>query len=393
MQIRKCRHGNFVVDYDDTVQCYSLDCYGEYLEKEIDFVLPYLNKSSVVVDIGAGVGYFAVALANKVKKVIAFEPEKRSFKLLKENISVNKTKNIIPFQKAITTFKGMVAIPELTGRCDFGKISLEEVCPRGPIVEMETVDTLNFPVLLLNSKIDLIKIDVNGMEIDVLEGSYETLEKYKPYLLIKSQDENIAHWLEENDYTYKTFSCPYYTDDNYMRYFIDNFKKSEHFYFATHKMVNVKRDKYLKGQGLIISPKDAPYTSPNPAVYWNSAVRDAVTLKGLDKSNFDFVFAEECINEIFDYRTALKSWCKVLKPGGYLVVAVENSSDENVNPSCRGKWQAFSVEPKGIPQCISVRKDLNPMLREHKVCMIDLWVENNMIYFAARKKTCLQGKQ
>jgi len=54
------------------------------------------NKKEIVVDMFAGIGYFTLPLAKKVKKVYAIELNPTAYHYLKENIKLNKLKNVIP---------------------------------------------------------------------------------------------------------------------------------------------------------------------------------------------------------------------------------------------------------------------------------------------------------
>jgi len=111
-----------------------------------------LKKGDVVLDLGAYMGGFTILASNKVGatgKVIAFEPDKNSLRILRKVVSKHKLKNIIIVENKVNSL-------------DF---------------EMET---LKLP------KIDFIKMDVEGDEIEILKNSKKTLQKYKPNLAIAS---------------------------------------------------------------------------------------------------------------------------------------------------------------------------------------------------------------
>lgn len=65
------------------------------------------DKDRIIVDIGAGFGDFSITITKKYPrvKIFAFEPDSFYFNLLQENIRLNKVRNIIVYQKAITSLK------------------------------------------------------------------------------------------------------------------------------------------------------------------------------------------------------------------------------------------------------------------------------------------------
>jgi len=140
-----------------------------------------------VLDIGANIGCTALALSQIVGDghVVAIEPVPRTFALLTKN--VNGIPNIIrqnfafgshagtlPMQGSETNLSGAFIANEFsTGRA--GHFTVD--------VAVRTVDEA-FPSLGLE-RLDFAKIDVEGFELDVLEGAIETLEKYKPRVVLE----------------------------------------------------------------------------------------------------------------------------------------------------------------------------------------------------------------
>jgi len=140
-----------------------------------------LKKDDVVIDIGANVGIFTLKVAKTIGRdglCIAIEPDLSNFKLLEEN--TNKYNNVIRLQKAIGNKEGYVKL--------YLKTSLEHSIKRdygmGYIIcKMETLDQI---VEKLNlQKIDFIKIDVEGAEVEVLEGAKRTLFLFRPKLALE----------------------------------------------------------------------------------------------------------------------------------------------------------------------------------------------------------------
>lgn len=138
-----------------------------------------LEPGMVVIDIGAHVGYYSLLAARQVGptgKVYAFEPEPTNHELLQKNIALNGYHNIVPFKQAVSNLPGTTNL-YLTA-LDNGRHSTyhqkhQEI---GSVeVETTTVDAL------LESEgwpnIDLVKVDVEGAEMHVLEGMAQLLQK------------------------------------------------------------------------------------------------------------------------------------------------------------------------------------------------------------------------
>lgn len=138
-----------------------------------------LKAGDVVIDVGAGpCGVFTVFAAKAVGKgglVIAIELERNSLENLKENIKLNSLDNVIVVSKGLWDKEGQKKL----GLRDY---SLVWVSKKGA-VEVE-VDALDNILADLNvSKIDFIKMDIEGAEIQALSGMKRTL---------KNNDVNLA---------------------------------------------------------------------------------------------------------------------------------------------------------------------------------------------------------
>ena len=81
----------------------ALDKYEKY---ETALLLSQINKNSVCVDVGANIGYYTLLMAKRVKKVYAFEPDKKCFEILKKNVEENNLKNVVLINKAASDKEG-----------------------------------------------------------------------------------------------------------------------------------------------------------------------------------------------------------------------------------------------------------------------------------------------
>jgi FkbM family methyltransferase len=183
--IKRCRHGLFMFNRNDRFIGRSLDYYGEWCESELDLLLRFCREGDVVVDVGANIGSHTVTFAKAVGAngaVFALEPQRLAFQLLCGNIALNILTNVHSLQKAAGAQAGRAKIPALSWNepHNFGAVSILNESLPGDEVEVVTLDSLALP------SCRLIKIDVEGMEPDVVAGARETIGKYQPILFVEN---------------------------------------------------------------------------------------------------------------------------------------------------------------------------------------------------------------
>lgn len=166
------------IDLRDTGVAPFLLEWGFYEKYETEFFKKLIKKGMVVVDIGANIGYYtllAARLAGEEGKVFAFEPEPYNYRLLCRNIEVNKYRNVIPARKAIFSKTGKIELFLDTG--NLGGHSLSEAnVDNGASIIVEAT-SLDDYFKNTDHKIDVIKIDVQGSEMEVLEGMTSTVNQ------------------------------------------------------------------------------------------------------------------------------------------------------------------------------------------------------------------------
>ena len=154
-------------------------------EEEVAQVLAdHLHQGAVFVDVGANIGAFTIPLAKKVTdtgKVVSFEPLPKLIHQVEKSLARNELSNVSLINKACGA---EVGTQDLYVQAEnIGGSSLIKKTAGGEKISL-TVTTLDKELAALE-KIDLIKIDVEGYELEVLQGAECTLRKHHPALVIE----------------------------------------------------------------------------------------------------------------------------------------------------------------------------------------------------------------
>jgi FkbM family methyltransferase len=141
------------------------------------------NKISL--DIGANIGNHTVALSKFSRMVYAFEPNSLVFDVLKLNVRNLRNVKVFNFGVSITNQRIIAKVPLLN--CGGGSVSLDEKNIRAnQFYEASfTLKSLDQYRILSNKNIGLIKIDVEGHELQALKGMKSLLKKNKPVILFE----------------------------------------------------------------------------------------------------------------------------------------------------------------------------------------------------------------
>lgn len=187
-----------------------------YETEELEIIRAHCPKNAVFVDIGANIGnhaLFALKMLG-VKQVIPFEPNPVAIAVLTSNLGLNG---------------------EL-GRCDLSHLGLglsdkaqagltmEVDKPNknlggGRLVEGGDLRVIAGDEALAGAKVDFIKIDVEGMEMQVLRGLAQTLERCRPVLFIEVDETNRADflaWVAANGYETAATFRRYPVNENFL---------------------------------------------------------------------------------------------------------------------------------------------------------------------------------
>ncbi len=157
---------------------------GVYIERDLAYephvtreVRTVLSKGDVIVDIGANIGYFtllAAAIVGDSGKVIAFEPNPQNCELIQLSIRSNDFHNILVHEAAVLDEARAVAL-EVEGSNGGIAHGIQE---GDLVVEAVVLDD----VLQGESRIDVIKMDIEGAEASALRGMTSLIRKHRPVI-------------------------------------------------------------------------------------------------------------------------------------------------------------------------------------------------------------------
>jgi FkbM family methyltransferase len=161
----------------DNIIGLSIRMYGEYTETEIDLLKHFINKESVVYDIGGNIGVHTVAFAHYAKEVHSFEPNNKNYTLLEKNTA--GLTNVKLYQTAVSDVVGDAFISDYDpeGQGNFGECMMSDV---GQPCKTIRIDDLALP------SPHIIKIDVEGHELKVFNGAKETIRVSRPVIFYES---------------------------------------------------------------------------------------------------------------------------------------------------------------------------------------------------------------
>jgi FkbM family methyltransferase len=185
----------------------------EVISKMIEFKCKKKNKI-VFYDVGANIGTHSIALSNIFKNKIvikAFEAQSNIYEMFNQAIKINNLDNIKLYHNAVSNKNHeiiKVDLPDYSKNNNFGGLELFKPSQNSDNNQMqksgifEDVKTIKLDIF--DEEVDFIKIDVEGMENLVLEGSKNLIVNHRPFLfmeLLKSKLDEITEFFKQKDYT------------------------------------------------------------------------------------------------------------------------------------------------------------------------------------------------
>jgi FkbM family methyltransferase len=237
----------------------SLDCYGEFSHDETKVFARMIRPGTTVLDVGANIGvhslYFAEAVgANGV--VLAFEPQRALYQILCANIALNEIYNVRALQLGLGRENGQGFMPVLdySRSGNFGATSIG--ADGADQIMVATIDSLGL------EHCHFIKIDVEGMEEEVIAGAAQTIARCRPLLYVENdrrdKSASLIRRLLELDYVLYWHSPYVFSSDNIYGNPINIFP---HLISLNMICVPKEQDHELSGFRQITDPLDWPLST------------------------------------------------------------------------------------------------------------------------------------
>ena len=253
--------------------------YGEWAQQEFDLFDQILTANSNVLDVGANIGTHSVYFSKKCNQgnVIAIEPQIYIFEILAANLILNECLNVVPVHAGASSNVGVVKMvninPVVDHRINYGEFKVNNNADRGihtNIIPLDAYASLN--------TFNLIKIDVEGLEVDVLNGATKILKEHKPFLYIefnnKEGNDELLNKIYELDYV------PYW--HIYTKHNIDNHNKQQLNVWEPQNYIIDKNnlDCRYEGNALCV-PKSTPAPSGLRQILLGDSITSQLIFEGL----------------------------------------------------------------------------------------------------------------
>jgi len=196
---------------------------GSFDADEVSIVLQLLNlrrqyfKDGVfAIDGGANIGVHTIEWAKHMTgwgSVLAIEAQERIYYALAGNIAINNCFNAVALNVAISDKPSVLKIPQpnYLAPASFGSLELRKSDTNEFIgqhidysegclmpIQAINIDSLKLP------RIDFIKLDIEGMEMEAFAGAAETVARHRPVILVeslKSDATKLGEWLASHDHS------------------------------------------------------------------------------------------------------------------------------------------------------------------------------------------------
>lgn len=226
-RLKQCRYGTMLFNIHDVYIGRSLDEYGEFSEGEVELFRQIVRPGQLIVEVGANIGTHTVFLAQAAGQcgtVLAFEPQRIVYQSLCANMALNNLTNVHCFCTAVGKEPGQIMVPA----CDpnqpnnFGGLSLGGHA-QGETTPVVTVDGFNL------SRCEFLKIDVEGMELDVLQGAARTIAECKPLIYVENdrpdKSDALIRYLDGLGYNMYWHKPPLFNPNNFALNPVNQFPK------------------------------------------------------------------------------------------------------------------------------------------------------------------------
>lgn len=187
LKLKTTRYGDMVYLPQDLYVGGALESYGEYSQAEVEIFDFVSQFGGAAIDCGANMGAHTVALARKYEHVFAFEPQLVLYRCLRANTA--EWLNVTTYRAAVGSKDDIIRFPlmDYSGMNNYGGFGRDiPVAPDAQYWQCQQRQIDKVEAIRNYDKIGFIKIDVEGMEAEVIEGAMAMLDKHRPILYVEN---------------------------------------------------------------------------------------------------------------------------------------------------------------------------------------------------------------
>lgn len=183
----RTRYGDMFALSGDSVIGRSLRLYGEWAENEISYLASFLSDGDAIVDVGANIGTHALAFARRFPQstIVAIEPQPWPCAALLANVELNGCDRVRVLNLGCASLTAVTdvrfdyeVLGGNAGAFDIRRFRVDS--PAGYPLTLTSIDNLE-----ILEKVQLLKVDVEGMEADVLRGAAGLLTRDRPIVFFE----------------------------------------------------------------------------------------------------------------------------------------------------------------------------------------------------------------
>ncbi len=218
--------GIFYCSENDLIT-HHLEKFGAHTRNELMMVLDHIHKDDIVVEIGSHIGTYSIPIAQKLSKgrghIYCIEADTRNFEFLEKNIQSNMLSDYTTLSNSLIYDEISV---QFTSSKEAGNSGANHYLPNISSSDRIVSTTLSNHIAKYNiTKIDFLKLDVEGMEYKILESVRDMLFTQKPILYIEISEVQLERYgsfplqleqmLFEMDYTFYMNTYKRNSSENY----------------------------------------------------------------------------------------------------------------------------------------------------------------------------------
>lgn len=247
--VKKSRYGYMTYNKNDIYVGKSFDLYGEFSYLEAVLFEQIVKPQHVVLDVGANIGAFTLLFSQLVGvkgRVLAFEPQRIVHQMLCANVALNALMNVDVYHACVGSTDEIVDVVELNPYIsnNFGGISMDLAHTAGSPVPTLLIDTLPL------NRCDFMKIDVEGMEEQVLRGAVKTLQTFRPLLYIendrKEKSASLIDFVRSQGYRIFSHTPALYNPQNFFQCSVNVFGN-----IVSKNILCVPKESDIRVEGLV----------------------------------------------------------------------------------------------------------------------------------------------